>query len=52
MDHDARIQEAIADLESQEQLNYRAIAKKWNLERMKLAKRHPGETGSKHDANS
>ena len=33
MDHDAQIQAAITDLESQERVNYSATAKRWNLER-------------------
>jgi flagellar biosynthesis GTPase FlhF len=52
MDHDARIQEAIADLESQERVNYGATAKKRNLDRTTLARRYRGETGSNQEANS
>jgi hypothetical protein len=52
MDHDARIQAAIADLESQKRVNYKATAKKWKLERTTLAKRHRGEIGSNREANS
>ena len=52
MDHDARIEAAIADLESQERVNYSATAKKWNVDRTTLAKRHRGKTGSNQDANS
>ena len=52
MDHNARIEAAIADLESQKRVNYSATAKKWNLSRVTLARRHRGETGSKQDANS
>jgi Tc5 transposase DNA-binding domain len=52
MDHNARIQAAITDLESQERVNYRAAAKKWNLDRTTLARRHRGETGSNQEATS
>jgi hypothetical protein len=52
MDHNARIQAAIADLESQERVNYAATAKKWNLDRTTLARRHRGETVSNQDATS
>ena len=39
MDHEARIQAAITDLQSQERVNYSATAKRYNLERITLAKR-------------
>jgi AraC-like DNA-binding protein len=52
MDHDARIQAAIADLESQERMNFKETAKKWNLDRTTLARRFRGETGSNQDATS
>ena len=52
MDHNARIQAAIADLDSQERINYAATAKKWNLDRTTLARRHRGETVSNQDATS
>jgi hypothetical protein len=52
MDHNARIQAVITDLESQERLNYRATAKKWNLDRTTLARRHRGERGSNQEATS
>ena len=39
MDHEARIQAAIIDLQSQERVNYSATAKRYNLERTTLAKR-------------
>ena len=52
MDHNARIQAAIADLESQERVNYVVTAKKWNLDRTTLEWRHRGETGSKQEATS
>jgi hypothetical protein len=44
MDHDARIQAAITELDSQKRVNYSATTKNWNLERTTLAKRHRGET--------
>ena len=52
MDHNARIEAAIADLESQERVNYAVTARKWNLDRSTLSRRHRGETGSNQDANS
>jgi hypothetical protein len=52
MDHEARIQAAIEDLDSQKRVNYSATAKKWNLERTTLAKRHRGETRPNQEANS
>jgi hypothetical protein len=44
-----RIQLAIADLESQERLNYADTAKKWNVNRSTLSRRHRGVTGPKED---
>ena len=52
MDHNARIESAITDLESQIHVNYAATAKKWGVERTTLAKRHKGQTGIIEDANS
>jgi hypothetical protein len=52
MDHNALIQAAIADLDSQERANYSATVKKWNINRITLRRRHLGEQGSKQDANS
>jgi hypothetical protein len=52
MDHDARIQAAITDLELQKRLNFKATAKKWNLDRTTLARRFRGETGPNQDATS
>jgi hypothetical protein len=52
MDHNARIQEAIADLESQSHVNYAATVRKWGVERTTLAKRHKGQTGTREDATS
>jgi hypothetical protein len=52
MDHERRIQAAIADLESQDRLNYAATARKWEIDRSTLSRRHRGETGLNRDANS
>jgi hypothetical protein len=52
MDHEARIQAAITDLESQDRVNYAATAKKWNIDRSTLSRRHRGKTASNQDANS
>jgi Tc5 transposase DNA-binding domain len=52
MDHNARIQAAIADLESQDRRNIAATAKKYNIARETLSKRFRGETASNQDANS
>jgi hypothetical protein len=52
MDHEARIQAAISDLESQTRRNYASTARKWGLERTTLAKRFRGETGPNRDATS
>jgi hypothetical protein len=52
MDHEARIQSAIADLESQDYINFKATAKKWGVERITLAKRFRSETGPNQDVNS
>jgi hypothetical protein len=40
MNYNDRIQAAIADLESQERVNYKTTAKKWNLDYTTLARRH------------
>ena len=50
--HNDRIELAIADLESQESLNYAETAKKWNIDRSTLSRRHRGVTGSKDDQYS
>jgi hypothetical protein len=50
--HNDRIELAIADLESQECLNYAATAKKWNIERTTLSRRYRGVIGSKVDQYS
>jgi hypothetical protein len=47
-----RIELAVADLESQEFLNYVQTAKKWNIHRSTLSRRHRGVTGSKDDQYS
>jgi hypothetical protein len=52
MDHEARIQAAIADLESQDRTNFAATARKWDIERSTLSRRYRGETGSNQDASS
>ena len=50
--YDDRIKLAVADLESQESLNYAQTAKKWNIDRSTLSRRHRGITGSKQDQYS
>src|SRR5258708_1749969 len=52
MDHNARIEAAIADLESQDRQNIAAIAKKWGVARETLSKRFRGKTVSNQEANS
>jgi hypothetical protein len=52
MDHDARIQAAIDDLKSQKCTNFAVTARRWDVERMTLAKRFRGETGINEDASS
>jgi hypothetical protein len=52
MDHEARIQAAITDLESQDRVNYTAITKKWKIDRSTLSRRHRGVTGPNKDATS
>jgi AraC-like DNA-binding protein len=52
MDHEARIQAAIRDLESQERTNVAATARKHNVARRTLAHRFKGETGSNQEATS
>src|ERR1700678_296655 len=44
MDHNARIEAVVTDLESQDCVNYKATAKKWNLDRTTLVRRYRGET--------
>jgi hypothetical protein len=45
-----RIQAALADLESQAMKNYAATAKRWDIERTTLARRHQRKTTSRSDA--
>ena len=52
IDHEARIQVAITDLESQTRRNYTSITRKWDIERITLARRFRGETGPNRDAIS
>ena len=52
MDHEARTQAVITDLESQDRVNYQATTKKWNLDRTTLARRYRGETVSNQEATS
>jgi hypothetical protein len=52
MDHEARIQAATTDLESQDRVNYAAITRKWEIDRSTLSRRHRGETGPHRDATS
>jgi hypothetical protein len=52
MDHEARIQAAITDLESQDRVNYAAITRKWEIDRSTLSRRHRGEIGPNRDATS
>ena len=50
--HNDRIELAIADLESQDRPNYAATAKKWQIDRSTLSRRHRGVTGTKEDQYS
>ncbi len=52
MDHNARLESAITDLESQLRVNYAATAKKWQVDRTTLPRRHKGQTGTRKDAAS
>jgi hypothetical protein len=47
MDHNARIEAAIEDLESQDHPNITAAATKWKVARETLSKRFRGETTSR-----
>jgi hypothetical protein len=49
---DSRIEFALADLESQDSINYAATARKWGIERTTLARRHKGQSTSRAVANS
>jgi hypothetical protein len=50
--HNDRIELAIADLETQEYLNYAATARKYKIERITLSRRHKNVTGSKKNQYS
>jgi hypothetical protein len=52
MDHEARNQPAIADLELQTRRNYTSTARKWDIERTTLARRFRGEIGPNRDGIS
>jgi hypothetical protein len=52
MDHSARIEAAIADIESQDRQNIAATAKNWTVARDTLSKRFRGKTISNQEANS
>jgi hypothetical protein len=52
MDHEAQIQAAITDLESQTRRNYASITRKSKIERTTLARRFRGETGPNRDTIS
>jgi hypothetical protein len=50
--YDDRIELAVADLESQESLNYAQTTKKWDVDRFTLSRRHKGIIGLKDDQYS
>src|SRR5947199_6447927 len=52
MSHNARIEAAIADLKSQECVNYAATARKWGLEPTTLRRRFIGQSTTIEEANS
>jgi hypothetical protein len=52
MTHGDRMQKAVADLESYLKPNYAALARKYELERTTLAKRHQGKTTSREQFQS
>ena len=52
MDHDSRIESALADLDMQEKPNYRAIAKKYRVARITLSEYYKGKTTLRKIANS
>ena len=52
MDHNEQILEAIADLDSQEVPNYGATAKKYDLVRTTLWRRHTSQTVSRSEATT
>jgi hypothetical protein len=49
---DSQIESALADLESQDSVNYAATAKKWEIHRSMLNRRHKGQSTSRAVANS
>ena len=52
MPYNARIELAIDDIKSQKKPNYKATAKKYNIGRLALSRRHQGKTTSYDDARS
>ena len=52
MVNEAAIQLALADLQSQEHLNYTTIAKRHNISRITLMRRHKRQTVSQQEAHS
>ena len=52
IDHNARVQSAITNLELQEVINYAATTKKWKIDRSTLSRRYRGKTGLNQDATS
>jgi hypothetical protein len=50
--HNTRIELALADLASQSKPNYKATAKKYEIQRTTLARRYKGQTHSREAANS
>lgn len=52
MVHNTQINSALADLESQEYINYAATARKWGVDRSTLSRRHWGDTATIQAANS
>jgi hypothetical protein len=52
MDHNARIEAAIADLKTQKRVNFAATARRWDIERTTLTRRFRGTQSTIEDANS
>ena len=52
MDHNPRIESALADLDTQEKPNYRATAKKYGVARTTLSERYKGKSTSRRVATS
>ena len=52
MTHNARIEAALADLESQDIPNYAATARKYGVNRITLARRWRGEQGTREEATA